>query len=113
MAEQQRTTKIVYEQPDINLFDLLESRRIEASEQVETLHKRIGSLRDELYEEVASSHKEIMKEIKEMKEESKAHHEKMDDRLNSLERWKWIVVGGASAIGCLVAIATDVLSLIT
>jgi gas vesicle protein len=112
MAEQ-KTTKIVYEQPEINLFELLENRRVEAQDQIETLHKRIGALRDELYEEVASSHKEIMKEIKEMKEESKAHHEKMDDRLNSLERWKWIVVGGASAIGFLVALATDVLNLLT
>jgi predicted RNA-binding protein with PIN domain len=86
---------------------------VEAQDQVETLHKRIGALRDELYEEVASSHKEIMKEIKEMKEESKAHHEKMDERLMSLERWKWIVVGGASAIGFLVALATDVISIIS
>ena len=109
MAEQ-KTTKIVYEQPEVNLFELLESRRMEAQNQVETLHKRIGQLRDELYEEVAQSHKEIMHEIKEMKEESKAHHEKMDERLNSLERWKWIVVGGASAIGFLVALATDIFS---
>ena len=102
MADQ-KLTKFVYEQPDINLFELLESRRVEAQEQYETLHKRIGSLRDELYEEVASSHKEIMKEIKEMKEESKSHHEKMDERLSELERWKWVVVGGACALGFFVA----------
>lgn len=102
MADQ-KLTKFVYEQPDINLFELLESRRVEAQEQYETLHKRIGSLRDELYEEVASSHKEIMKEIKEMKEESKEHHEKMDARLSELERWKWVVVGGACALGFFVA----------
>lgn len=112
MADQ-KPTRIVYEQPDINLFELLETRRVEAQNQVETLHKRIGDLRDELYEEVASSHKEIMKEIKEMKEESKAHHEKMEERLGSLERWKWIVVGGATAIGFIVALATDVLKFVT
>lgn len=112
MAEP-KTTKIVYEQPEINIFELLEARRVEAQDQYETLHKRIGSLRDELYEEVATSHKEIMHEIREMKEESKMHHEKMDDRLNSLERWKWIVVGGASAIGFLVALATDLFKLIS
>jgi len=113
MEQDRKSTKIVYEQPEINLFDLLETRRVEAQDQIETLHKRIGALRDELYEEVASSHKEIMKEIREMKQESKDHHEKMDERLNSLERWKWIVVGGASVIGFLVAIATDILSLFT
>jgi len=82
---------------------LLESRRVEAQEQYETLHKRIGALRDELYEEVASSHKEIMKEIKEMKEESKTHHEKMDKRLQELEKWKWFVIGIATAAGFALA----------
>jgi hypothetical protein len=106
-----KSTKFVYEQPDINLFDLLESRRIEAQEQVETLHKRIGALRDELYNEVAESHKEIMREIREMKEESKAHHEKMDQRLSELERWRWVVIGGATTIGVLVAFATDLFSI--
>lgn len=100
---EKNTTKFVYEQPDINLFELLESRRVEAQEQYEKLHKRIGSLRDELYEEVASSHKEIMKEIKEMKEESKVHHDNMESRLAELERWKWVVVGGACAIGFVIA----------
>jgi hypothetical protein len=112
MAEQSKT-KFVYEQPDINLFELLESRRVEAQEQYETLHKRIGSLRDELYEEVASSHKEIMKEIREMKEESKQHHDKMEERLSSLERWKWIVIGGSGAVGFVIAIGMDIASLIS
>lgn len=106
----ERRSNIVYEQPEINLFELLETRRVEAQHQMETLHKRIGDLRDELYEEVASSHKEIMKEIREMKEESKTHHEKMDARLHDLERWKWVVVGGGTAIGFLVALATDLFS---
>ena len=88
---------------NVDLFQLLESRRVEAQEQNETLHKRIGALRDELYEEVASSHKAIMKEIKEMKEESKVHHEKMDQRLSELERWKWFVIGIATTAGFVIA----------
>src|SRR5210317_1625542 len=88
---------------NVDLFQLLESRRVEAQEQVETIHKRIGSLRDELYEEVASSHKAIMKEIKEMKEESKVHHEKMDARLSELEKWKWFVIGIATTTGFVIA----------
>ncbi|MEK9698591.1 MAG: hypothetical protein VW270_22655 [Candidatus Poseidoniales archaeon] len=88
---------------EVNLFDLLESRRIEAQEADAILHKRITELKDELMEEVAESHREIMKEIKEMKDESKAHHDKMDERLTELERWKWVVIGGAIAIGFVIA----------
>ena len=74
---------------------------------METLHKRIGSLRDELYDEVATSHKEIMSEIRELKEEQRQQARDMDERLSGLERWKWIVVGGASAIGFIIAIGLD------
>jgi DNA gyrase/topoisomerase IV subunit A len=88
---------------EVNLFDLMEKRRLEQQEADAILHKRITELKDELMEEVASSHKEIMKEIKEMKEESKTHHDKMDARLTELERWKWVVIGGAIAIGFILA----------
>ena len=110
---EQRNPKFVYDPTEINLFQLLEDRRVEAQNQVETLHKRIGQLRDELYDEVASSNKEIVKEIKELKEESKQHHEHMEERLSSLEKWKWVVIGGASAVGFILAIGLDVVKLIT
>jgi hypothetical protein len=103
MAIKDPSTRVVYEQPEINLFQLLEDRRVEQQEQMEKLHKRIGDLRDELYEEVASSHKEIMREIREMKEESKAHHEKMDERLYSLEKWKWGITSIGVFIGGVIA----------
>lgn len=113
MAESQKTTKFVYEQPDINLFELLESRRVEAQEQYETLHKRIGALRDELYEEVASSHKEIMNEIKELREEQRCHARDMDERLTSLERWKWVLVGGGATVGFLLAVGMEFASFLS
>jgi hypothetical protein len=109
---QERNPKFVYDPTEINLFQLLEDRRIEAQSQVETLHKRIGQLRDELYEEVASSHKEIMQEIRELKEEQRQHAKDMDTRMHELERWKWVVIGGAASIGFILAMGMDVLSLI-
>ena len=109
---QENKQRYIYDPQEVNLFDLLENRRIEAQSQVETLHKRIGQLRDELYEEVATSHKEIRAEIKELKENQKEHHQQMDERLSSIEKWKWVVVGGASAIGFILAMGMDILSLI-
>jgi hypothetical protein len=100
--------RFVYDPSEVNLFQLLEDRRVEAQQQMETLHKRIGSLRDELYDEVASSHKEIMTEIRELKEDQRQHARDMDERLSNLERWKWIVVGGASAVGFVIAIGLDI-----
>lgn len=95
------TERVVFEQEEIqrvvstmDLFSLLEERRIEAQQQQDILHKRIGALRDELQKELGESHKEIMKEIKEMKEEQREHAKEMSDRVSQLERWKWQAAGG-------------------
>lgn len=112
MAEPKQNQRYIYDPTEVNLFQLLEDRRIEAQRQTEMLHKRIGDLRDELYDEVANSHKEIVREIREMKAESKKHHEQMEDRLSSLERWKWIVIGGSGSIGFVLALGMDIANLL-
>ena len=111
MSEENRNPKYIYDSSDVNLFNLLEDRRLEAQRQMEQLHKRIGDLRDELYEEVATSHKEIMKEIRELKAEQRAHANEMSERIRILEHWKWLIVGGGAVLGFVVAIGLDVAKL--
>lgn len=101
--------RIVFEQEEIqrvvstmDLFTLLEERRLEAQKQQDILHKRIGALRDELQKELGQSHKEIMKEIKEMKEEQREHAKDMSDRVGRLEQWKWQAAGAVAVILVLV-----------
>jgi DNA repair exonuclease SbcCD ATPase subunit len=48
----------------------------------------------------ADQHKQISEEIKK-------DLEKMDDRVSSLEQWKWYVIGGAIVIGFLLATVVD------
>ena len=78
----------------MDLFTLLEERRLEAQNQQDILHKRIGSLRDELNKELGQSHKEIMREIKELKADQKIHANEMSERVSQLEKWKWQAAGG-------------------
>lgn len=96
MPQQER---IIYEANEIDIFKLLEDRRLEAQRQNETLHKRISDLRDELRDEIAQSNKEILKEIKELRQEQREHAEETSQRVTELERWKWIILGAAAAIG--------------
>lgn len=105
--------RIVYDPTEVNVFQLLEDRRVEAQRQTEMLHKRIGDLRDDLYEEQANSHREIMREIKELRKEQQKHANDMDRRLTSLERWKWIVVGGACAAGFIIALGMDAIKILS
>jgi hypothetical protein len=54
--------------------------------------------------------KNIAKDIKEIRQENKDQHnilmakmESMDKRLGIVERWRWMVVGGALVVGWLVS----------
>jgi hypothetical protein len=92
-----------------DLFQMLEDRRLEEEQRTVKLHERINSLKDELYEEIESSHKEIMWEIREMKEEQRNHAKteaemlyKLDARISEIEKWRWLVVGGAAAVAFIV-----------
>jgi gas vesicle protein len=104
---------IVFEQEEIqrvsrmDLFSLLEERRIEAQNQQDILHKRIGSLRDELHKEISESHKEIMSEIREMKEEQREHARDMSERVSRLEQWKWQVAGGILVLAFIWPFVSD------
>lgn len=95
--------KIIYEANDIDIFRLLEDRRLEAQKQYETLHKRVSDLRDELRDEITEANREILKEIKELREEQRAHAQEMSMRVTELERWKWIIVGAAAVLGFIFA----------
>lgn len=88
---------------NIDLFQLLEDRRIESQQRSDVLHKRISELRDELTVKIDSSHKDIIAEIKELRKEQNQHAKEMSQRVAALERWRWMVLGGAAVIGFVAA----------
>jgi len=92
-----------HDQIDKELFTLIEDRRKEAKEQYETLHQRVGRMRDEFDQELASAMKDIMAEIKDLKERDAAFHKDMNERLKNLEMWRWVVSGAALVIGFLIS----------
>ena len=85
------------------LFTLIEDRRKEAKEQYETLHQRVGRMRDEFDQDLAAAMKEIMAEIKDLKERDALFHKEMNERLKNLEMWRWVVSGAALVIGFLIS----------
>ena len=103
-----KPTNYVYESGEIDIFQLMEDRRLETERHIENLHIRINTLKDELYEEISDSHKEIVKEIREMKEDQRKHAkeesevlQKLDKRLVDLEQTRWLFIGGAIVLGWL------------
>ena len=84
---------------NIEVFKLMEERRMESQRQYELLHERISNMKDEINVDINNSHKIIMGEIKELRGEQRRHAQEMSLRLTNLEKWKWTIVGGAVVIG--------------
>lgn len=84
--------------------ELVEKRRIETDDRLQTIHARISSGEKELSEKIDTQYDEIMRELKEMRIESTTQHNKLSGRITTMEKWMWAVVGGSAVVGGLIAI---------
>ena len=67
--------------------------RLENQEQQrEILHQRISDLK-----------RDITDEFRLLRDENRKQHAQVNERLSKLEKWRWLVVGMATAVGFLVA----------
>lgn len=86
--------------------DLVEKRRMETDEKLQTIHARISSGEKDLADKIDTQYDEIMSELKEMRKESTEQHNKLSSRINTMEKWMWTVIGGAIVVGSLITLAT-------
>jgi chromosome segregation ATPase len=81
---------------------LVERKRL-AEKEVDLLHKRISEKDAENKETAEFHHNTLMTFLKEHDDRSEQYITKMNDRITQLERWKWVMLGGASVVGFLIA----------
>ena len=79
--------------------ELVEKRRVETEEKIQTIHARISSGEKELQAKIDEQYDEILDEIKGLRVEATTQHKEMNGRMSRLERWMWIVLGGGAVIG--------------
>lgn len=98
-----------HERKQDDIFNLIEQRRNEMSEDIKELHSRITSVQRELCTEIQNTETRIVKGIDELKTELKTdqefHNKKqrsLDDRIADLERWRYILLGAGIAGGYFV-----------
>lgn len=75
-----------------HFITLMEERRRENSDKYEIVQNRITQTREEMQQEIKDSIKEVVAKI-----------DKLSETVNKLEKWKYLVVGGAITIGFLLA----------
>lgn len=98
--EQQITRQ---DQADKELFQLIEMRRKEASENYEVLHRKMSEQRDSLEADMKENFNSIMAQLKELKDSHNTHHQETLNRVAELEKWKWFVLGIAATAGFILA----------
>ena len=88
MREKVSFFTVIYEKFDKTL-DKLDERQVEDRKEIQSI---IDMMRDEL-----------MQEIKAMREDMARQHEIENRKIEELNRWRWIVMGGAAVIGWIVS----------
>lgn len=84
------------------LVDRLEDSVDKFDRQVEMLHARISSGEREIKQKIDEQYDELMKEIKEMRAESAQQHTSLSERITTMEKWMWMVLGGSVAVGYII-----------
>ena len=69
-----------------------ENRLENQEQQREILHQRISDLK-----------RDMTDEFRMLRDENRKQHAEGNERLSKLEKWRWLVVGMATAVGFLVA----------
>ena len=75
--------------------------RIEAN--YNTLHHRISELRDDLHEDIEIKHEKVMEKLDEHVKDSDRQNEELKGMITQIEKWKWMLMGGAIVIGYVLA----------
>ena len=88
------------EQVDDDIFVLLEGRRKEWEADLKELHSRITTNTRELREHQLTTEKRILNEMRMIRGE-------LSNRVGILEKWRWLIIGGAIVIGLIFTDARD------
>jgi predicted RNase H-like nuclease (RuvC/YqgF family) len=88
MREKISFFSVIYEKFDRTL-DKLEKQH---NDELREVHNKI--------EEIESS---IMDEIKALRQEMKLHHEVEKQKIEDLNKWRWLVIGGSIATGWILS----------
>jgi lipoprotein NlpI len=86
------------------LSDIVEARRVETDDKVKTLHERISSGEREVKDKIDDQYDEIMLELKEMRAESTKQHNTLSERITTMEKWMWTVIGGSAIVGGIITL---------
>lgn len=86
---------VIYGKFDVTLGkiqEMIENRRYENAEEIK-----------DVYDRIASTEKAVLDEMKALRTEMKEMNANQERKIADLDKWRWIVVGGAVVVGWLLS----------
>jgi ElaB/YqjD/DUF883 family membrane-anchored ribosome-binding protein len=86
---------VIYDKFDATLEKLetmMEDRRSDTNDDLK-----------DVYRKIEDTETKIMSEINKMREDMKRQHEVENKKIDDLNKWRWIVMGGAAVVGWVIA----------
>jgi len=68
-----------------------------------TLHSRISDMRDDLRNDIDTKHEKIIDKLDVQAKASSEQHKAIAEKINAIEKWRYMLVGGAVVIGYILA----------
>ena len=68
-----------------------------------TLHHRISDMRDDLHKNIENKHDKVMEKLDEQNKASTEQHKAIAEKIQTIEKWKWMIMGGAIVVGYVLA----------
>ena len=68
-----------------------------------TLHSRISDLRDDLRNDIDLKHEKIIDKLDAQTKASTEQHKAIAEKISSIEKWSYMMVGGSIVIGYVLA----------
>jgi len=68
-----------------------------------TLHSRISDLRDDLRNDIDVKHEKIIDKLDAQNKASTEQHKVIADKISSIEKWRYMMVGGSIVMGYVLA----------
>ena len=68
-----------------------------------TLHHRISDMRDDLRNDIDAKHEKIIDKLDLQTKASTDQHAAIANKINAIEKWRYMMVGGAVVMGYILA----------
>jgi len=81
----------------------LEKLEQKMDENYATLHHRISDMRDDLHKDIEVKHDKVIEKLDAQNKSSTEQHRAIAEKIASIEKWRWMIMGGAIVVGYVLA----------